>query len=156
MNRAQLLEKIAPCSLLCHTCGAYKNGLICKTASQLFKYMDGVKEFYEKHNPSQVEKFIIFYENLENYSKGSCPGCRNGEHCGCSIKGCFILKCTMEHNVDFCGECEEFPCNKTNILFDDEVYKQWLCGNQAIQREGIEVFWEENCRNPHYKVYKHF
>lgn len=73
MNRAELLEKIAPCSLMCHTCGAYKNGLICKTASQLFKYMDGVKEFYEKHNPPQVEKFIIFYENPENYSKGPCP-----------------------------------------------------------------------------------
>lgn len=154
MNRMELLEKIAPCSLMCYTCGAYKNGIICKTAKQLLCYMDGVKEFYEKHEAVQNENYNIFYEELKNYSTGSCFGCRNKEHHGCSIEGCFILACVDEHGVDFCGECMEFPCSKTISLFEEEVYKQWLSGNQEIQKNGIEDFWKKNCEKPHYQAYK--
>lgn len=25
-------------------------------------------------------------------------------------KGVFLLECTKNHGVDFCGECNEFPC----------------------------------------------
>lgn len=156
MDRTEFLEKVAPCSLMCHTCGSYKNGVICKAAGWLYKYMDGLKEFYETHNQSQAENFNIFFENLESYSAGSCSGCRSKKDCRCSIKGCFILECTMNHKVDFCGECVEFPCNKTNTLFEDKVFRQWLSGNREIQKNGIEAFWEKNCEKPHYQAYKHF
>lgn len=153
MNRAGLLEQIAPCSLLCHTCTAYENGVICESAKRLLAYMDGVKEFYEKHNPSQLESHAEFIKSLENYSAGVCSGCRSREHNRCSIKDCFILECTKEHHVDFCGECTEFPCGKPMALFEDEVYEQWLSGNLEILKNGIEKFWEKNSRKSHYQAY---
>lgn len=153
MKREELLEKIAPCSLVCYTCAVYEQGVICESAKQLLRYLEGVSEFYEKHCPTEVERFEIFAEELNKYGAGKCSGCRDEEHHGCSIQGCFILACTKEHHVDFCGECGEFPCNKTRPIFEEEVYVQWLEGNEAIKRFGIEEFWKKSSIKPHYKPY---
>lgn len=97
MERSELLKRIAPCALMCHTCTGYYNGIICESAKTLLNYLDGIKEFYEKHLPDAVES----YSN-----------------------------------------------------FEEEVYKQWLEGNQQIRNDGIEAYWENNSENPHYKPYK--
>lgn len=154
MKKKELLEKIAPCSLMCHTCSAYEKGVICQTAKQLSKYTEGICEFYEKHSPNEVEGFKAFQEELAKYSAGKCSGCRNREHHGCSIEGCFILECTKEHDIDYCGECTEFPCDKTQKIFEEEVYLQWLKGNGEIKDFGIECFWKKNCEKSHYRAYK--
>ena len=96
MEHKDLLVLMAPCSLLCYTCGAYEKGIIPKRASELSRYLEVVYEFYD-HHPSdekqnQLERFRIFMEELERYSKGSCGGCRGGGHNECSIKGCFIAR----------------------------------------------------------------
>lgn len=154
MNKNELLKRIAPCSLMCHTCSAYNDGVICNTSKTLLKYLEGMEEFYKKHIPDAVESYSNFEDVLYMYSAAPCEGCRSIEHNGCSIKGCFLLECTKEHGIDFCGECNEFPCQKTTDLFEEEVYKQWLNGNQQIRDNGIETFWENNSENPHYKAYK--
>ena len=44
---------------------------------------------------------------------GICQGCIESDgHCEewKESKGCPIHKCTREHNVLFCGLCNEFPC----------------------------------------------
>lgn len=139
---------------MCHTCSAYNKGEICEHAGELLKYLDGMNEFYQKHIPTAVEGYVNFEAVLKEYSMGSCAGCRSEEHNECSIAGCFILECAREHQVDFCGVCREFPCTKTEKLFEREVYGQWLAGNQQIKENGIESFWESNCGTPHYKAYK--
>lgn len=154
MEKREILERVAPCSLMCHTCAAYEKGVICESAKILLKYLRGVKEFHKKHIPHEVENYKIFEEVLTRFSLGSCSGCRQGKNNQCSIEGCFILDCTKEHNVDFCGECVEFPCGKTSEIFEDEVYEQWLGGNQQIKNNGIEYFWKNNCEKPHYEAYK--
>ena len=154
MERNEIKKKVAPCSLMCHTCSAYCNGVICEYSKILLKYLDGMKEFYEKHIPDTVENYRNFEEVLHMYSAGRCSGCRSTEHNRCSIKGCFLLECTKNHDIDFCGECDEFPCKKTEELFEEQVYMQWLKGNQQIREHGIEFFWENNSGNPHYKTYK--
>ena len=88
------------------------------------------------------------------YSEADCQGCRSKKHNRCSIEGCFLLECTKSHNVDFCGECEDFPCQKVHKLFEETVYNQWLEGNQQIRDYGIEYFWKKNSENPHYRPYK--
>lgn len=154
MDKNEILKKVAPCSLMCQTCSAYNDGVICKASKTLLKYLDGIEEFYKKHIPDAVESFNNFEDVLCIYSSASCSGCRSTEHNGCSIKGCFLLECTREHGIDFCGECSEFPCKKTTELFEEEVYRQWLNGNQQIHDHGIESFWENNSEKPHYKAYK--
>ncbi len=154
MNKDDILKKIAPCSLMCHTCSAYHDGVICRSSETLLKYLNGIKEFYMKHIPDAVSSYSNFEEVLNMYSAGPCSGCRSAEHNGCSINGCFLLECTKKHGIDFCGECDEFPCQKTKELFEEEVYRQWLNGNQQIRDNGIEAFWENNSENPHYRSYK--
>lgn len=77
------------------------------------------------------------------YSDAPCSGCRSTKHNGCSIEGCFLLKCTKSHSIDFFRECEEFPCQKVHKLFEEVVYRQWLDGNQQIRDYCIECFWEK-------------
>ena len=154
MERDEILRRVAPCSLMCHTCSGYNNGVICESSKTLLKYLEGIKEFYEKHIPDAVESYNNFEGVLGMFGNAPCSGCRSTEHNGCSIKGCFLLECTKEHGVDFCGECNEFPCGKTKELFEKVVYEQWLDGSRQIHDNGIESFWESNCGNPHYKAYK--
>lgn len=35
MERNEILEKVAPCTLMCHTCSAYCNGIICESSKTL-------------------------------------------------------------------------------------------------------------------------
>lgn len=154
MEKKEILKKVAPCSLMCHTCSGYRHGVICESSKTLLKYLEGMKEFYEKHIPDAVESYENFEEVLGRYSAAPCEGCRSAEHNGCRIKGCFLLECTKSHGIDFCGECEEFPCQKTRGLYEDQVYSQWLKGNQKIRDYGILSFWENNCETPHYQSYK--
>ena len=65
-----------------------------------------------------------------------------------------VLKRRKNHGVDFCGECNEFPCKKAQGIFEEIVYRQWLEGNQQIREYGIEAFWKNNSENPHYRPYK--
>ncbi len=48
MERSELLERVAPCSLMCHTCSGCHNGIICESSKTLLKYLEGIKEFYYK------------------------------------------------------------------------------------------------------------
>lgn len=153
MDKKDILENVAPCSLMCRTCSAYYKGEICESSKNLLKYLKGIKEFYEKHMPDAVADYANFEGILTMYSSAPCQGCRSKGHNGCSINGCFILECTKEHNIDFCGECNEFPCKKTSSLFEEEVYKQWLEGNQQIKDKGIEYFVQNNYEKPHYESY---
>lgn len=135
-----------------------QNGAICKLAGELSGYLEGMYEFYEKHSgpeqKSYLERFQIFQEELTRMGEAGCGGCRNGEHNGCSIRGCFLLECVKDHEVDFCGECPEFPCDKVHSIFEEEVYLQWLEGGKRIREAGAEQFWEERRRVPHYAGYK--
>ncbi|MDD3231084.1 MAG: DUF3795 domain-containing protein [Oscillospiraceae bacterium] len=39
---------------------------------------------------------------------GYCPGCGGGA----GNQGCVIARCGMEHHVEFCSFCPEYPCLK--------------------------------------------
>ena len=69
-------------------------------------------------------------------------------------KDVFCLSAQRTMELIFVGECNEFPCEKTQGLFEEIVYRQWLEGNQQIREYGIEAFWKNNAENPHYKPYK--
>lgn len=154
LKKEEIIEKIAPCSLLCYTCTAFEQGVISELSKKLLNYLEGVNEFYEKHSPHETEHFNIFTQELEKYSNGKCFGCRNKKNHTCSIQGCFIFECVKKHTVDFCGECKEFPCDKTKIIFENEVYLQWLKGNEEIKSIGIEEFWKKRHIQSHYSSYK--
>lgn len=147
-------DKVAPCALMCYTCSAYEHGVICESSKKLLQYMDGVCEFNEKHCPDEADKTKVFLSELQKYSSGMCSGCRNKEHNICSIQGCFVEQCTKERSIYYCGECTEFPCDKTKEIFEEEVYNQWLEGNKIIKTKGIQEYWKEYKGKSHYRAYK--
>lgn len=48
-----------------------------------------------------------------------CDGCKSGKrlsfHCS---ETCIIKKCCQEKNLSTCAECENYPCEKEQYLFD--------------------------------------
>lgn len=73
-----------------------------------------------------------------------CGGCREVEgKCPVLDGVCETYRCATEKKVDFCYECDEFPCSKLNPASDRadilphnlKVYN--LC---YIQRHGLEEF----------------
>jgi hypothetical protein len=76
-----------------------------------------------------------------------CPGCRAVEgHCPIIGEKCATYKCAFEKNIDFCYECEDFPCEKLNPASDRanilphnlKVFN--LC---YIKNYGLEKFTED-------------
>lgn len=81
-------------------------------------------------------------------------GVERGRVSSCCIKGCIIPECTEKHNVNFCGECIEFPCDKVNTsIYKKTIIDKWLNGNHQIKEYGIRWYYEENKNIPHYIDY---
>jgi len=64
------------------------------------------------------------------------------------FKGCGVRPCHKEKMVDFCFQCEDFPCDKTN--FDENLHKAWIRINEIIRNEGIEKYYERTLKRPRY------
>lgn len=45
MKNVDLLNAVAPCSLICFTCSAYSEGVICNLSTQLHNYLEGYADF---------------------------------------------------------------------------------------------------------------
>lgn len=155
----KILNDVAPCSLFCKTCTGCEYGDISYHAKELLRLLEGHEEFLDKNLMKnyrhKLDEFRTFKARLKKYANPKCSGCRNGGCNGCSIKGCVILECVKKHNVDFCGECSEFPCDKVNErVYKPNVIKKWLEGNKQIKLKGINKYYEDNKDIPHYIEYK--
>lgn len=160
MTRDELLHWVAPCSLMCYSCPALKDGAISCTAAKLLGYFEGYYDFLDARIPSdnQVyrEKVQGHLERLELYTCRPCPGCREnpGE---CCIAGCTVAECMKEKQLDFCADCPDFPCEKTSSFFaklDPIILEDWKRGTERIRRIGPESYFEENKNRSHYQSFK--
>lgn len=162
LTKEELLNYIAPCSLLCFTCPAYKNGVISKCASTLCDYFEGYYDFNDVNIPDQyrswLAEFKAFYDKLERYKKRPCVGCRNNPSSGSGcIEGCIIPTCIREHNIDFCGECSNFPCEKASNFYkkiNEIIFSDWYNGNLRIKEIGVKQYFNEKKDVSHYISYK--
>lgn len=67
-------------------------------------------QLYEKNITEEIKNKManIFKKNNEDIP---CKGCRNQDGYKLFIKECATLKCIKTHNVEFCFECKEYPCD---------------------------------------------
>lgn len=162
IDMQELLNCVAPCSLLCYTCPASQNGAISKYASTLCNYFEGYYEFNDanilEEYHSWLKEFKTFHCKLEKYTKPHCVGCRNNPFPGSGcMEGCVIPSCTKEHNVNFCAECSDFPCKKAKDFYskiNDTIASDWQSGNQRIKEVGIRQYFDEKKDVSHYISYK--
>ena len=80
----------APCGLDCFNCELYEENLTEDLAALI-------------HDKLGVNKQDI-----------TCKGCRqqDGKHYHLGPDGCATLDCVKEKGVDFCYDCDDFPCSK--------------------------------------------
>jgi hypothetical protein len=145
-----LTDKFGPCGLLCEKCFAFNNGRIKHHAEQL-KYNLGNFDNYAKRfvtllDEPVFDKYPDFKELLHLLSSGNCQGCRK-QAChlfkDCKVKDCYKVK-----GVDYCYQCNDFPCNNTG--FDDNLKQRWATINQKIRELGLENYYNEIKELPRY------
>jgi hypothetical protein len=92
-----------------------------------------------KEDPARLKKLSERFHLSEEEMK--CYGCRSDKR-GPYCQKCKMISCVAERGVEFCSECEEYPCNELKQfqserphrieLWDDLMrirdvgYKYWL------------------------------
>jgi hypothetical protein len=139
----ELKEKFGPCGLLCEKCFAYHEGSIQKHASQLMKSLGNftpyANRFVSLLNEPGFKNYKNFEEILALFEKGNCKGCRTQQ---CKLfKACKVKDCHITQGVDFCFQCEKFPCINTG--FDEHLKHRWLSINNKIRAIGLNSYYNE-------------
>ena len=150
MNYEQIKATLAPCGLNCVKCFAHVNGEIRRLSLELKEKL-GNFEAYAKRFETLIgdpvfKKYPDFKEVLDYLASGNCEGCRN-EQCRL-FKGCGVRVCHQQKQVDFCFQCDEFPCDRTN--FDQGLNTVWVKVNEKIRKQGLETYCQDSMNRPRY------
>jgi hypothetical protein len=148
--QTDIIDKFGPCGLLCEKCFAYNNGQIKLHAEQLKNNLGDfdnyAKRFVTLLDEPVFDKYAGFKEFLNLLSSSNCQGCRKQE---CHLfKACKVRHCYKDKEVDYCYQCEDFPCNNTG--FDDNLTQRWLSINHKIRKIGLESYYNEIKDQPRY------
>src|SRR3990172_1917670 len=147
MKYDDILKTLAPCGLNCGKCQAYVEGDIKKHAMELKRLLgsfDTYAERFSKFLPV-FTNYPAFKEMVTQFSEANCKGCRKGD---CKYPNCGVATCYKQKGVDFCFQCDEFPCEKSN--FDQNLKQRWLAMNRRMKGIGVEAYFEETKDVPRY------
>jgi len=143
----EILKTLAPCGLNCGKCLFNKEGeikdLSCKLKDRLGNF-ESYAERFAKGDPV-FNNYGSFGKLLNFFTSGDCPGCRMG---GCRFPGCNINNCISGRGLDFCYQCEEFPCERSNL--QGALKERWIRMNNRMKEKGIQNFYEESRNEPRY------
>lgn len=145
----EILKIFAPCGLNCGKCVAFADGDIKKHAKELkglFHSFDGYAEKFSIFIPV-FKNYPSFKELLDYFAQADCKGCRQGDG---KYPNCGVASCYKQKGVDFCFECDEFPCEKTN--FDPDLKQRWIKINNRMKEIGVEAYFEETKDLPRYTI----
>ena len=151
MNYHKILQALGPCGLSCEKCFAHENGDIRKYSLKLREKL-GHFDIYAKRfetllNNPVFKKYPDFKIMLDLFAAENCKGCRK-EMCKL-FKNCGVRGCHQQKNLDFCFQCDDFPCHNTN--FDEHLQKRWVKLNERIREIGIENYYAETKDEARYK-----
>lgn len=117
----------APCGLDCFNCNAYS----ANTNDKLRKVIS--------------KKLGIPFE------KATCQGCRN-ENGNCAIipMNCNVYPCAKERGVNFCCDCQDFPCDYLHPYADKAAelpHNTKVFNLCLIKKMGINVWAKEKAKD---------
>jgi hypothetical protein len=147
MNYDEIKEILAPCGLNCSKCMAFTGGEIKKHASELKRLLGSFDNYAERFSGflPVFTNYPAFKELLGYFVQADCRGCRRGD---CKYPNCGAAPCAKEKGVDFCFQCSEFPCERTN--FDPNLRERWITMNKRMREIGVEAYFEETRDMPRY------
>ena len=150
MKTEQIKASIAPCGLSCEKCFAHVNGDIrkysIKLKDKLGNFDNYAKRFETLLCDPIFKNYPDFKKMLDYFASENCRGCRN-EQCRL-FTDCGVRVCHQEKQIDFCYQCDEFPCKKTN--FDEDLHKRWVLINEKIKENGLDSFYKKTQAKPRY------
>jgi hypothetical protein len=91
------------------------------------------------------ENYPAFKKLLTHFTQANWGGCRSSQ---CAFPNCGVTACHKEKGVDFCFQCDEFPCDKTH--FDPDLEERWKEMGRRMQDIGIEAYYEQTKDRPRY------
>lgn len=143
MNYQNILEYLGPCGLNCQKCFAFKEGNIKQHSEALRDSLGNfdayASRFVDLLDAPVFKKYSDFKEMLDHFANENCLGCRKQE---CHLfKSCNVRTCYKDKSVDFCFQCNEFPCNHSG--FDNHLEKRWIAINQRMKEIGPENYFNE-------------
>lgn len=146
MTYDEILDHVAPCGLNCRKCFACKAGEIAEHSHELKRLLGNFDIYAERFSAFIPEfgDYPFFKRMLHHFVEADCQGCRNGT---CKYPNCGVVACYKDKDVDFCFQCRDFPCDRTN--FDPHLEKRWLKMNERMKEIGVEAYFEEtrdDCR----------
>jgi len=147
MQYPDIIKLLAPCGLNCGKCQAFREGDIRKNALELKRLLGSFDTYAERFSAflPVFRNYPAFRELLNHFSEANCKGCRQGD---CKYPNCGVPACYKDQGVDFCFQCQEFPCDKTN--FDPNLKQRWISMNTRMKEVGVEAFFEETKDLPRY------
>lgn len=141
-------SRLAPCGLSCGKCLAFADGPIQQHAKNLQEELGdnfgAYAQRFEGMNPT-FKHYEKFRELLDYLATGSCSGCRGQ---GCLFQACTIPACIKSKNVDYCFECDEFPCDHHGM--PDGLAQRWQANNEKMREIGVEAWFVKTIDKPRY------
>jgi len=117
----------------------YHKGTIVKAAKNLLAFAErygSLKVMAKAYNTCNFEEFMKGLKWLASKNK-PCKGCRFGG--GWSWwSDCPIRSCCTQKGVDFCYQCNEFPCKKLTEEPLLDYKKTFIEANNQLKTLGIE------------------
>jgi hypothetical protein len=141
MKYKDILDVLAPCGLNCRKCLFYSNGEIRTHSMKLKELLGSFDKYAERFSALIIPVFKTypsFKELLAYFAQADCKGCRKGD---CKYTTCGVITCYQQKGVDFCFQCNEFLCEKTN--FDPDLKRRWIQMNNRMKEIGVEAYFEE-------------
>ena len=149
MEYEEILQILAPCGLNCKKCFAYTQGDIRVHATRLKESLGEFDRYAERFSTlvdPVFAHYASFKELLAHLTGGDCDGCRTGM---CKHPNCGVIDCYQKKGVEFCFQCDEFPCDKTH--FDPDLKQRWIRMNNRMKEIGVEAYFEETKHTPRYQ-----
>ena len=140
MEYKEILDILAPCGLNCRKCLKYTEGDIALHSKKLQDLLGNFDVYAKRFSAflPEFKNYPSFKKMLTCFATPDCIGCRQGK---CKLPNCGVVDCYKKKGVDFCFQCDDFPCDKTN--FDPHLKKRWLQMNTRMKDVGVEAYYEE-------------
>jgi hypothetical protein len=144
----QILGRLAPCGLDCQRCAMCADGVIQRSATELSAALEGFETMAGRmaaHAPA-LAGYRQFNEVLDLLAGAACTGCRGG---GSSLPFCAARLCFKEQGVDYCFQCEHYPCSRNE--YPESFHARWRATNDRMREVGVETYYRESLRSPRYQ-----
>lgn len=145
---SEVVKHLAPCGMDCSRCADFEKGKIRRLSTELIQLLGNyspVAKMKCKGKPV-FEGFPQFEEILTSFVMAACSGCR-GDNVQCPLTSCSAKDCHKEKGVDFCFQCDEYPCERQ---FEGRLRDRWRCINDRMKEIGVVKYYTEQIKLPRY------